>query len=110
MLLALAIAAIQQTTFLSYLIETGFFTREGSADGRALMLGVALFSTFLSIPSFFWNLTMVKEAKEKRDIASIIVSVATFAFGVTFLAFAFVNRVHEVGLTLFNFSIHMGPK
>ncbi len=99
--LALVIAAVQQTVFLSYLLDTGFFTREGNQDTGLLMLGVALFSAFLSIPSFIWNVIMVKEGRGKRDIAGAIVSVATFVFGVVYLGFAFVNRVHAIGGKVF---------
>lgn len=101
MLLAFAIAAIQQVTFLSYLFETTFFTQSASEEGHAIMVGVALFTAFMSIPSFFWNIIMVKESHEKRDIVSTIVAVATFAFGVGFLVFDFIYRIHALGGRVF---------
>ena len=101
MLLAFAIAAVQQLTFISYLLETTFFTRTASDDSHALMVGIALLSAFLSIPSFFWNFIMVKESNEKRDIVSTVVTLATFTFGAGFLIIDFVYRIHAMGLRIF---------
>ena len=82
-------------------MESSFFTTEATQETHALMVGVAMISALLSIPSFVWNLIMVLEAKEKRDIIGTIISVATFIFGMGFLIFAFVHRVHVNGGRLF---------
>ena len=101
MLSAIIIAVIQQLTFLSYLSESVFFTRSTSEEMHALMIGVAWFSALLSIPSFVWNLIMVKEVNDKKDIISLIVSSSTFVFGLGFLIFAFAFRIHAQGGRVF---------
>lgn len=99
--LALSIAIFQQMTFLSYLSETAFFTRSASQEMHALMIGVSLFSAFLSLPAFIWNIIMVREVNDKKDVIGVLVSVATFAFGIGFLVFAYVTRLHAMGGKLF---------
>ena len=101
MVLAFAIAFVQQATFLACLIGAPFFTEEASGNAYNLMLAVAFFSTFLSIPAFIWNIAMIKGRGTKRDIASAIVAGATFLSGVGYLIFAFVVRVHAVGGRVF---------
>lgn len=101
MLLAIGIAIIQQVTFLSYLIESSFFTADATEETHALMIGVAMFSALLSVPSLVWNIIMVKEANRKKDIAGAVIAVATFVFGVGFVTFSFVNRIHAQGGRLF---------
>ena len=99
--LAIGIAIVQQLTFFSLLFENSFFTKPASMDTRSLMFAVALFSTFLSVPSFIWNVIMVRSSRSRKDVISAVLSVATFAFGIGYLVFAFVQRTHDVGLTLF---------
>ncbi len=101
MLLAISIAIVQQAVFLSYLFESSFFTQETSDETRAIMVAVALFSALLSIPASAWNIVMVKEAKEKRDIISLIISVGTFVFGAGYIIFSIIHRLHVQGGRLF---------
>lgn len=101
MFLAIAVVIIQQMTFLPYLFETVFFTRAASSESHSLMVGVAMLSALLSIPSFAWNFTMAYDEKTKKDIAGTIISVSTFIFGISFLIFDFVRRIHELGGRIF---------
>lgn len=100
MLLAIAIVIVQQVTFFSYIIETALFARPASEKTYALVFAVALLTTFLSVPSLFWNIIMVKEGK-KRDIVGVILSIVAFVFGVTYLVIDFINRVHGMGGRVF---------
>ena len=101
MLLAIGIAIIQQVTFLSYLTESGFFTKPASQETHALMVGVALFSALLNIPTSIWNIIMIKEANKKRDIVGAVISIASFVFAVGYLIFDFTTRIHSQGGKIF---------
>ena len=101
MALSIAIAAIQQFAFLSFLIDSSFFMKTASDDSRALMFAIALFSAILSVPAIAWNVTMVRSARIKRNVIPTVISALTLVCGVTYLVFAFVSRVHRIGLTLF---------
>lgn len=101
MLLAFGIAIFQQMTFISYLFETSFLSRPASEESYALMIAVAVYSALLSVPSAIWNFIMVRDSQTKRDVASFIISIATFVFGIGFLVFAFITKLHERGLVFF---------
>lgn len=101
MLLAISIAIVQQVTFLCYLLESSFFTKHVSDRTYVFMIGVALFTAFLSIPSFFWNSNMIKESKKNKNFAGVIIAVATFIFGMGYIIFAFVSRIHAIGGVVF---------
>lgn len=101
MFIAIAIAIIQQTTFISYLLESNYLTKTANGEAHSLMIGVAMFSALLSIPAFFWNVIMSKEANRKKDIVGIIIAIGTFVFGIGFLIFDFVSRIHAMGARIF---------
>ena len=98
MLLAIGIAIIQGATFLSYLIESSFFMHYPSEETHALMVGVAMFTAMMSIPTAIWNYIMVKDNQTKRDIASFIVSIMSFVFAIGFLITSFLIRIYARGM------------
>ena len=101
MLLAIAIAILQQVTFLSYLMDSAFFTRATNEETHALMVGVAIFTAIMSVPATVWNISMVKDQNEKKDILGAIISVITFVLSITFLVISFVVRLYSLGRRLF---------
>ena len=101
MFLAIAIAICQQTTFLSYLLESKFFTCSTTDETHALMIAMSIFSALLSVPSMIWNFIMARDNKTRRDYVSFIISIGTFLFGIGFLVFSFLHRLHSMGGKLF---------
>ena len=99
MLLAIAIVLIQQFTFLNFMLESKFFTRETSAETYALMIAVALYSAFLSVPSFVWNFNILRSDKRKINSLGVILSILTFIFGIVYLVAAYLIKLHTVGKT-----------
>ena len=97
MLAAIVIAIIQEVMFTLYLFESGFFMYETAETSHSLITAIALFTTLLCVPVTIWNIIMVKERNDKKDIAGAIVAIATFTIGLTFLVVDFIFRLHSVG-------------
>lgn len=102
MLLAIAIALIQQIGFFFYVSESHFFTKGVSERTHVLILAIALFTTLLSVPSLFWNINMAKQLQKKKNYVSTAIAVATLVFGIGFVLFFYVSRIHAGGNYVFS--------
>ena len=101
MLSAIIISVVQQVAFLVYLIVSPDLTGNSLVAMHALIVGIAIFTLIASVPSFVWNLMMVKDRGAKRDIVGIVFASLDLLLAATFLIFDYVTRINELGFNVF---------